>query len=514
MDTTACTSRPRVLRSRCRYRHPCWRPPRPSTIFAVWTSVLIAALIAAAALPGAGRASVYPDGSPSPATDSPGTTSFPNTDNGIHLGLAFDFATQDASGVSSNVDYIWGGYFADWDFGFYPSVPHNDAYLPFDQDSYPQSVPGHSLAWYQANHPDWVVYRCDGKTPAYYGTGDSNVPLDFSNPGVQAYQLQQAAQLLQRGADGVAFDNFSFTNYENRCGVYDNGTWTPLGYPGLNQDNAKLDSDMMDWLRHMREILTQQFPGKSLAVNMPPFLSGPAHVEQVAPYIDMDFDEAGFTTWGQANLSDSAWQNEVASLQYLNSQGKAFVVNGIVPAASDAAVTHDQLNWVLGNYLLVKGSHSYAYVYAGNSAGSSGYGTFYDRREYHSAIGIPTTSMYQSQHVYMRNYSRGLAIVNPSSSETFTVALGQPYVDMYGTTYTSLTLSPTTGIVLLLPVVEAPASTPAAAAASSTRARTVVKSRRRHRRSGRHSHHRRVRKAHKRSSRRRGPAKTHRHSRR
>lgn len=379
--------------------------------------------------------------------------SFPGTDSGIHLGLAFDFATQDASGVSANVDYIYGGYFDDWDFGFYPTVPHIDGYVPFDEDAYPQTVPGHSLAWYQANHPDWVVYQCDGTTPAYYGSGDSNVPLDFSNPEVQAYQFQEAAQLLQQGAQGVAFDNFSFTNYENRCGVYKNGVWTPLGYPGLNRDNAQLDSDMMGWLQNMRAMLTQQFPGKSLGVNMPPFLSGLAHVEQVAPYIDMDFDEAGFTTWGDGNISGSIWQDEVASLEYLNNQGKAFVVNAIEPAPDDAAVTRAELNWALANYLLAKGSHSYTYVYAGDSAGytgsPSGYGTFYDRPEYHIGIGTPTSGVYQWQNVYVRNYSGGLAIVNPSSDQSFTVNLGSPYADMYGATYTSVTLGPTSGIVLL-----------------------------------------------------------------
>jgi hypothetical protein len=308
------------------------------------------------------------------------------------------------------------------------------------------------LRWYQANHPDWVVYRCGGTTPAYYGPGDSNVPLDFGNPEVQAYEFQETAQLLQRGAQGVAFDNFSFTNYENRCGVYKKGVWTPLGYPALNRDNAKLDSDMMGWLQNMRGMLTRQFPGKSLGVNMPPFLSGLLHVERVAPYIDMVFDEAGFTKLGKGNISDGTWRAEVASLQYLNSQGKAFVVNAIVPAPDDADVTRAELNWALANYLLVKGSRSYTYVYAGDRGGTgspSGYGTFYDRPEYHLAIGTPTSGLYQWQNMYVRTYSGGAAIVNPSSDQTFTANLGRPYVDMFGVTHNSVTLGPSSGMVLL-----------------------------------------------------------------
>jgi Hypothetical glycosyl hydrolase family 15 len=476
-------------------RLSCSRPAgtwRHRTRLSAIGAAIVAFLALAAPLPGLAMASTDIAPLTAVAPNNSDTASFPNTDAGIHLGLAFDFLTQDATGVSRNVDYIYGGYFDDWDFGFYPPVSHNDGYVPFDEDAYPQSVPGHSLAWYQANHPDWVVYRCDGTTPAYYGTGESNVPLDFSNPEVQSYEFQQAAQLLQQGAQGVAFDNFSFTNYENRCGVYKNGVWTPLGYPGLNQDNPRLDSDMMGWLQSMRAMLSQQFPGKSLGVNMPPVLSGLRHVEQVAPYIDMEFDEAGFTDWGDGNISDSAWQTEVASLQYLNSQGKAFDVNEIVPAPDDADVTRDQLNWALANYLLVKGSHSYTYVYAdddGGSTGLSGYGTFYDRPEYHTAIGNPTSGMYQWQNVYMRNYSGGLVIVNPSGEQTVTVKLNQPYVDLYSASYTSVTLGPTSGILLLTPAVSdgTPASvrtlaatTPVGGKPSPTRMCVAPASRRHH----------------------------------
>jgi Hypothetical glycosyl hydrolase family 15 len=464
----------RVRLFHAQQREVWWRRRRPLGILAI----AVAALAPAAAGPGGALADVYAGSGPGVAlignVSQIGAGSFPNTDTGIHLGLAFDYRTQDATGVSSNVDYIWGGYFSDWDFGFYPSVPHTDGYVPFDTDAYPQNVPGHSLAWYQANHPDWVVYQCDGKTPAYYGS-ESNVPLDFSNPQVQAYEFQEAAQLLEQGASGIGFDDFTFTNYENRCGVYTNGAWTTLGYPGLNQGNAKLDSDMMDWLRNMRGMLTQAFPGKSLTVNMTPSLSGLGNVEQVAPYVDMALDEAGFTDWGQGNISYSDWQTEIDFFDYLNSQGKAFFVNAIVPAPDDADVTRSQLNWALANYLLVKGSYSYTYVYAhgADSGGGSGYGTFYDRPEYHASIGAPTSGMYQWQDVYVRNYSGGLVIVNPPGAQTVTVELNQPSVDLYGASQRWVTLAPTSGIILLTPAV--PGGWPARAHAAVGRAAGGVK---------------------------------------
>jgi hypothetical protein len=377
-------------------------------------------------------------------------STFAETGRGIHLGLAFDYNA--ASALASNIDYVFGGHFLDWDFRLAPSTAHGDGYIPFDTDPFPQTFPGHSLSWWQANHPDWIVYRCDGKTPAYYGSGNTDVPLDFSNPSVRDWQVTQAMTLLARGAPGVAFDDFTFANFENRCGVYRNRVWTPLGYPGAWEDNAKYTADMVEWLRNVRAQLKARFPDRTLTVNLAPSVSGLANLKLVTPYIDMDFDEAGFTDYGDHNLSGEAWRREVSALEYLNSRGKAFDVNGIVNAAGDGSVGRAQINWVLANYLLVKGGHSYTYVYAGNSGGftgsPSGYGAFADRPEYHLPIGTPTSGRHESQGVQMRDYSNGLVIVNPSPS-TYTVKLPSALLDAYGESHDSVSLGPATGVVLL-----------------------------------------------------------------
>jgi Hypothetical glycosyl hydrolase family 15 len=370
---------------------------------------------------------------------------------GINLGLAFDYATHDWIGVSKDVDYIFGGYLLSWNFGFYPRVSAVDGYIPFDREPLPQSVPGHSLAYWKARHPDWIVYRCDRRTPAYYGNGNTSVPLDFSNPAVRAWQVDQAAKLFGAGATGVAFDNFTFANFDGRCGVYRNGVWSRLGYPGWWRNNRKQTADMIVWLRSIRRRLLREFPTKTLTVNFTTELSGLRNLKAIVPYIDMDFDEAGFSDYGRRRISGLAWQHEVDGLEYLNSRGKAFFVNGVVGAANDQSVTHDDLNWALANYLLVKGAQSYTYVYAGDEVGGSpsGYGTFYDRPEYHVQVGFPVSSRYESQGVQMRRYSHGLAIVNPSGSRAYTVRLSRTYRDMYGAAHSFVRLAPTTGIVLL-----------------------------------------------------------------
>jgi Hypothetical glycosyl hydrolase family 15 len=379
-----------------------------------------------------------------------------NNDPGIQLGLAFDYDATNPASIEQEVSYVFGGYFLDWNFGFYPPGPQLDGYLPFDVDPYPPTYPGHNLTDWQQMHPDWIVYRCDRVTPASFaGNTNTNVPLDFGNPAVRAWQLQQAALLLQAGAKGIALDDFNFTNYAKRCGVYRNGAWTWLGYPTTGGINGRFTADMMAFLMEISSQLKQEFPASTIAVNMSPSISGLRDVEAAAPFIDTDFDEAGFTGYGGKNLSGSAWLQEVKAVQYLTAHGKAVDLNGIVAASSDAAVTHAEINWVLANYLLVKGKQTYTYIYAGNHTGfgssPSGYGSFYDRRAYHVPIGYPTSPMVRYGGVYARGYSGGMTIVNPSANESQTVPLGGTYTDMFGRRYKSVNLGPTRAIVLLTP---------------------------------------------------------------
>lgn len=378
-----------------------------------------------------------------------------SSDPGIQLGLAFDYNATNPRSIAKEVSYVFGGHFLDWNFGFYPSGPRLDGYLPFDVDPYPQTYPGNSLTDWQQTHPDWLVYRCDRVTPASFGYGNTNtnVPLDFSNPAVRAWQVEQAAALLRGGAQGIALDDFNFTNYAGRCGVYRNGAWTPLGYPRRGRINGRFTADMMTFLADISHQVTQEFPTAKIAVNMSPSGSGLRDVEAVTPFIDTDFDEAGFTGYGAQNLSGSAWRQEVRALQYLNEHGKAVDVNGIVAASSDRAVTRAEANWVLANYLLVKGKRTYTYIYAGNHTGfgssPSGYASFYDRRMYHLPIGYPTSPIVPYGGVYARGYSNGITIVNPSPRNPQTVSLGGTYSDMFGRRYRSVTLRPTSAIVLL-----------------------------------------------------------------
>lgn len=66
-------------------------------------------------------------------------------------------------------------------------------------------------------------------------------------------------------------------------------------------------------------------------------------------------------------------------------------------------------------------------------------------------VGTPEGAFAKVDGVYRRSFTKGLALVNPTTS-TVTVALGRTYADLAGVTRTSLTMAPNTGEVLTLPV--------------------------------------------------------------
>ena len=71
-------------------------------------------------------------------------------------------------------------------------------------------------------------------------------------------------------------------------------------------------------------------------------------------------------------------------------------------------------------------------------------------QEYFAQVGHPRTAIYQDQNVYMRTYSTGLAIVNPSPDQAYTVTLpANTYKDLYGRAITTVTMQPYSGLVLV-----------------------------------------------------------------
>lgn len=352
----------------------------------------------------------------------------PNTTEGIHIGLGFDYKVANPSTLQGKVDYVWGA----------KPIPIPgvviEKYMPFERLP---NYPAGQVPDIKTQHPDWIVYQCDKTTPAAWGP-DSNLVLDITNPAVRQFQLDYMSAALDQGYSGVSFDNLSQSNTVKACGVYRGGAWYDLGYAAP----AKYFNDVTDWAAGIRGMVKQKYPDATLSANLAVgFSGGLANVQRLTASFDNIFDEAGFEHYGEYRLTNAAWQQEVQALEYLNALGKSYLVTGKTVDNNDA----DNLRWLLANYLLVKGAHSMFNMYTP----AHPYGEFIDHPEYHIPIGHPLNARYATQGLQARDYSGGLALVNPSSTATIAYMPTKSYVNTSGQPVSKVTLAPASGVVLL-----------------------------------------------------------------
>ena len=76
--------------------------------------------------------------------------------------------------------------------------------------------------------------------------------------------------------------------------------------------------------------------------------------------------------------------------------------------------------------------------------GSHGYYPIMD-----TSIGSPTGATYQSQNVYMRDFTGGKVLLNPSDIQHTVGDLGGVFDDLAGQSVTSVTLAPHSGEILV-----------------------------------------------------------------
>jgi hypothetical protein len=370
--------------------------------------------------------------------------SLPDTTNNIHVGLPFNFRINNPQDEKGKVDFVWG---SSWP-GQPPGV-YNTYYYPYDREP----SRGHTISWFQKNHPDWIEYHCDRKTIAYE-FGQSRAPLDITNPAVLSYmESTYLAPNLKSGSgyQGIAFDNPNFQNAGSwtgqRCGHFDSsGKWVAQ-FNGTQDDPAYRQA-IIQWAKTMQQWIHSQFPGATMGVNFSFDFLYPSDSNTLLSEMDIDSDEDGFTNGNNAPpwyYADSFWLSKMQALQNFLSAGHGlFSINQ--ESVSFSHLTHGQVQWALANYLLIKNNASYI-----NITGYQEYGKLDIRPEYSAPIGYATSAMYPSQNGYMRDFSNGKAIVNPSSSKTITISLpANTYQDLYGHIISQpFTLAPHSGIVLL-----------------------------------------------------------------
>lgn len=389
---------------------------------------------------------------PTPSTisgDVPGVRPLINTWNNIHLFLSFDYKITQPSSVANHYDFVWG---ADTDnvsaFRSGNSKMFITYYMPFHRDNGTFSDPAarHDLNYWKSVHPDWVLYQCDRVTPAYED-GDPNMPLDFTNPAVVSWQVQTYAQPASaNGYDGVDADNLNLQNLTGACGVYKNGVWEQR-YTGQMNDPQWI-AGIITWLTRMQQALHSLPHPLALIPNLSlnPLIPDDAQTQQVLEHVDGVLDEGGFTLYSHGYLTDDNWLQRIQFIRTVQAMNKPYYIVNQFPSPS---VNSNDIQWALASYLMSKEHLSALFI-----STQQGYGVDTRYGEYNAPIGSPLGEMYQGQNVYWRDYSNGKAVVNPSSTTTYTVFMSVPpgnhYVDLYGKRIgQTITLPPHTGMVFL-----------------------------------------------------------------
>jgi hypothetical protein len=383
----------------------------------------------------------------------------PDTTNGIHVALVHE-SHANVSAENGVIDYVWGAR---------QPLPghtsHKDFYLKFDRAGGDPSTHGfptyYSESWFLHNHPDWLVYLCNKKSLAYE-YNDPQVPLDITNPAVRQFEMTTWIKpALGKGYDGIAFDNVNLDNKQSagRCGVWTtdshgNKQWHYLYGNAQSIHGTSYVQSVIKWAQAMYLAIHAYQPVAIVTMNYSPNNSGNMHGtlkfnDQLNAYSDNMLDEGGFTD-GLNNSHytvDSYWQLEAGFARDLANHGKGLVM---VFAFNYSTLTTAQKQWALANYLLLKGNHTYIAI---SSSGDNGnlYGHMNILPEYSLNIGHPIIGMYLSQGVYMRDFSNGKTLLNPSSKHAYTVTIpAGTYTDAYGNPVAGhVTLGIHSGLVLL-----------------------------------------------------------------
>lgn len=237
--------------------------------------------------------------------------------------------------------------------------------------------------------------------------------MDISNPDWRQYWYKEVLrQIISNQADGVFVDSISPPNY------FGGESFSPQ-LPDLNMEFEK------EWANKIEDFLSFSQTGElekyNIVVNVGEWITSRDKTDYSSS--DGIFVE-GFSRWADGeyfDFSEQDWHLQLNRILRLTNSKKNIILQQYI----DPRNTNDRL-FVLSNYLLIKGEHTFI-----NMEYSSLPEWF---PEYEIPIGKPIgdspqsiSSLYRSDwNVYVRKYSNGIVIVNPSN-ETRSIELFQEY---------------------------------------------------------------------------------------
>lgn len=328
-----------------------------------------------------------------------------------------------------------------------------------------------TLAWFQLNHPDWIIYQGDQLTPAYEFSNTTWIPLDISNPAVQAFFKANyyAPVLATSKYNALSVDNVYDQNIwdeEGTCSIKpttgctaDGGTWTQI-YTGATVDPTFV-SNRVAWLF----AITAYAHGAS-AWTIANITYDSAHQNDTTSLIlsaDIWYDEQGFN--GDASpatcqagggttyhIYDTSWTGKVAFINGLNSGAGWPMVQEAALCPPDTP-RRRVVEYVTAAYCLTNMGHTWIAPYSltpSDFSDQTPQAQWPDLYQVPGAAIDPRPISSDGNGVWHRQTKNMECVVNPSSTvtKTFTLPAGQ-WHDIDGTPYSgTISLPPLTALTL------------------------------------------------------------------
>ena len=357
-------------------------------------------------------------------------------------------------GSRNNIGTSWLNSNASLQTGYYNA-------LETDESSTAWGAIGHTITWWKANHPTWVLYACTSAGtpttyPAYVPGLVSNVPLDVHNPAVVDYQIRLMANYAHKiGYRSLAIDEATFWQADSGagagsygCGIYQNGSFVRR-YNGTTDPNWA--NDVVAWVKIAHSILTtdQTIAGYhiKLMINHPANQLT-ANETSLLANVDAVLDETGYIDYGRPTkqtLSTFAMRNAWAT--YAQQHGVAVMMNANWGALS---IGTPQIDYSVATYLManLQGESLFA-------SSAKGYGMEQWHAQYQTSVGAPCGANYAdatSTGIYYRRFANAIAVVNVSSASSQVAHLpsGHSYTDLFGRAVSNpMSIGPDDGYVLL-----------------------------------------------------------------
>jgi hypothetical protein len=259
------------------------------------------------------------------------------------------------------------------------------------------------------------------------------------DPGNSQYQnawlTSVAAELSQHGWDGVMLDDANSTERYHLCGR------TIAKYPTESDYEAATRS----FLARVGPALTSQGFLALPNINFDCWETcWSNYIQYTSGAIREWWTKSGTGYGGQYSGNNWDWAN--GFLRLTQQRGKIFI--GITYAPGDDVRSQ---RYARASFLLDWDAGPSAMIFEPVPEAVDPWSS-----EWTADVGTPTSARYLVGSVWRRDYSGGTVLVNPSATTTATVTLGGSFVMPDGSTVTSATLGPTSGLVLR----SAPTSSP------------------------------------------------------